>query len=87
MNTRQCIQAQIQKGQQIVRRKIHSNFVKSNDKYKSIARSKLETMFMKHCVPNHSLVHKECSVFLKKGHLKFEALSYTTRHPVSADQV
>ena len=35
---------------------------------------------MKHCDPNHFLIHKD-------GALKFEASSYTTHHPVSTDQI
>ena len=35
---------------------------------------------MKHCAPNHLLIHKD-------GALKFEASSYTTHHPVSTDQI
>ena len=45
----------------------------------------LEIMFMKHCVPNHLLGHMDGAFFKDESHLKFEASSYTTHHPLSAD--
>ena len=39
-------------------------------------------VFMKHCAPNHFLVHKDDVLFQDKGHLMVAASSYNTgTHP------
>ena len=38
-------------------------------------------VFMKHCAPKHLLVRKDGALFYDKGHLMFEASSYTTHYP------
>ena len=40
---------------------------------------------MKHYAPNHLLVDKDGDLFKDKGHLKFEACSYTTVLPTKSD--
>ena len=50
---------------------------------------KLEMMFMKNCAPNLLLVQKD-GILCKlkgKGHLKFEASSYTAYHSLPADLI
>ena len=65
--------------------KVHKSIL-SNTK-KLLIDSTSQNRVVKHCSPNLKLVHKDGALFYDKSHLKFEAPSYTTHHPLSSNQV